>query len=113
MVQNRHEIGIDCLPDKKAADSFQTIIMIFTFFPFLFVCLFVCLFFCCCFLHSVYSFNITQIQSGVLYTVVVSTVAEGQSGAVTVLASAPSVKTLIPSVFIVCIIIVSFPGLHP
>ena len=41
MVQNRHEIGIDCLPDKKAADSFQTIIMIFTFFPFLFVCLFV------------------------------------------------------------------------
>ena len=68
-------------------------------FYILFVCLFVC-----CFLHSVYSFNITQIQSGVLYTVVVSTVAEGRSGATPVLASAPSVKTLIPSVFIVGII---------
>ena len=60
-----------------------------------------------------YSFNITQIQSGVLYTVVVSTVAEGRSGAAAVLASAPSVKSLIPSVFTVCIIVVSFPGLHP
>ena len=42
MVQNRHEIENDCLPDKicqKAADSFQTTIMVFTF------CLFVCLLF--------------------------------------------------------------------
>lgn len=57
-----------------------------------------------------YRFNITQIQRGVLHIVVVSTVVEDRSGAVAVLASAPSVKTLIPSA---CIILVSIPGLHP
>lgn len=57
-----------------------------------------------------YSFNVTQIQRGVLHIVVVSTVVEDRSGAVAVLASAPSVKTLIPSA---CIILVSIPGLHP
>lgn len=57
-----------------------------------------------------YSFNVTQIQRGVLHTVVASTVVEDRSGAVAVLASAPCVKTLIPSA---CIILVSIPGLHP